>query len=86
MRRSAGPERRREVERGLERLARAVDEIAERMEVESGTRDPATPDAGFDARLEALEVQNRRLRDTLARAKGKAERLRTRLALVEDEI
>ncbi|WP_419935669.1 hypothetical protein [Candidatus Palauibacter sp.] len=84
---SAGPERRREVERVLERLSRAVDAVGEQVEgMPRGAAGNAEPDGGFEERLGALEDENRQLRETLVRAKRKAERLRTRLALVEDEV
>ncbi|WP_419165795.1 hypothetical protein [Candidatus Palauibacter sp.] len=84
---SAGPERRREVERVLERLSRAVDAVGEHVEgLLRGAPRSAEPDGGFEERLGALEDENRQLHETLVRAKRKAERLRTRLALVEDEV
>ncbi|WP_419948780.1 hypothetical protein [Candidatus Palauibacter sp.] len=83
---SAGLERRREVERLLERLSHAVDAVGEQLD---GVGPPATSaesEAGLEARVTELEAENEQLRQTLVRAKRKAERLRTRLALVEDEV
>lgn len=62
MPKSAARDRRREVERLIARLSRAVDTLG------------------------AFEAENRRLSETLARAKRKAVRLQSRLALVEDEV
>ncbi|WP_420634831.1 hypothetical protein [Candidatus Palauibacter sp.] len=40
----------------------------------------------LDERLRAVAAENRGLRETLTRARSKAERLRNRLAHVEDEV
>lgn len=83
---SAGPERRREVERLLERLSHAVDAVGEHIDGVGRRAASAEPEAGLEVRLTELEAENEQLRETLVRAKRKAERLRTRLALVEDEV
>ena len=99
---SEGPERRRDVERALDRLAAAVDrvtvevegsrqraagaeeEYAQLREVVSGTGGEAPLD--LEARLGPLAEENRVLRETLLRARERAERLRSRLSVVEDEV
>ena len=83
---SAGPERRREVEGLLERLSHAVDAVRAHVDGVGQRTTNAGSGAGLEARLAELEAENELLRETLVRAKRKAERLRTRLALVEDEV
>lgn len=83
---SAGLERRREVERLFDRLSHAVDAVSEHIDGVERRAASAGPEAGLEARLTELEAENEQLRETLVRAKRKAERLRTRLALVEDEV
>ena len=88
---SAAEERRRELERRIARLSRAVHAVGEELD---RARDAAPARGGgavgapeaVEARLETLEAENRRLRETLARALEQARRLRARLALVEDEV
>lgn len=98
---SEGPERQREIERTLERLAAVVDRIA--VEVEGtrrraegaeteyaqlrevvGTGGEASED--LEERLKRVAAENRVLRETLERARERAERLRSRLSVVEDEV
>ena len=83
---SAGLERRREVERLLDRLSAAVDAVSEQFDSAGQRTAGGESEAGLEARVTELEAENERLRATLVRAKRKAERLRTRLALVEDEV
>ncbi len=96
---SQGPVREREIGRALARLSAAVDRIAaEPGSGGAGRADAAPkrarkgakapPAAGEDpeARMARLDAENRALRETLAQARAKAERLRSRLAVVEDEV
>ena len=99
---SERPDRPREVERVLERLASAVASAA--GELDEARRRAAEAEAraarleevltagggevSGDAadRFERIAAENRRLKDTLGQAREKAERLRARLAMVEDEV
>ena len=83
---SGGPDRQREVERLLDRLSRAAGRVETHREESrvAGPSGPPTPD--LEERLKAVTAENRRLREMLAEARGKAVRLRNRLAHVEDEV
>lgn len=99
---SEAPERKREIEKALDRLDRAVDravtDVGEtrararraqseyrRLREAVGTSDGA--EAGdLDERLKEVAAENRRLRETLGLAREKAERIKRRLEVVEDEV
>jgi len=91
-----------EVEQILDRLATAVEEITKEVgttrqrakEAESECSNlqkvmngsEGEPSVNLDERINRVAADNQRLRDTLGRARDKAERLRNRLAVVEDEV
>ena len=99
---SEGPKRQREIQQALDRLALAVDRIsaevgttrqrAEQAESEYGQLREVVSGSGggasgdLEERLRFVAAENQRLRETLVQAKRKAERLRSRLAVVEDEV
>ncbi len=99
---SESPKRYEEVEQILDRLATAVEEITKEVrttrqrakEAESERSNlqkvmngsEGKPSVNLDERINRVAADNQRLRDTLARARDKAERLRNRLAVVEDEV
>lgn len=99
---SASPERRKAVKTALDRLSAAVDTIAadvqssrqraEQAESEYGQLREVVSGSGgaaggdLEERLRAVAAENQRLRETLSLARVKAERLRRRLEVVEDEV
>lgn len=99
---SERPERVREVEASLDRLSDAVDRmladyVAIRSRSDELRREHASlrqavassggADSGdFEDRLGRLADENKRLRETLMEARARAERIRNRLAVVEDEV
>ncbi|MCG8468158.1 MAG: hypothetical protein MJB57_08095 [Gemmatimonadetes bacterium] len=102
MPRSEAPSRGRDVEAALDRLVGAVDRLtveygatkqrAEQAESEYGQLREVVGGSGsngsgdLEERLKRVAAENKRLRETLAQAKERAERLRARLAVVEDEV
>lgn len=99
---SESPKRHQEVEQILDRLTTAVEGITREVRTTRQRADQAESECGnmrevmmgpaggssgnLDERLDLVAAENQRLRDTLVRARDKAERLRARLALVEDEV
>ena len=99
---SADPERLKAVKTDLDRLSVAVDTVAvdvqtsrqraeqaeseygQLREVVSGSGGAAAGD--LEQRLQVIAGENQRLRETLSLAREKAERLRRRLEVVEDEV
>jgi|TARA_B100001750_G_C15365522_1_gene524535 predicted nuclease with TOPRIM domain len=99
---SESPKHYQEVEQLLDRLALAVEDITREVgtarqradqsesecnnlrKVMSGSEGRSS--VNLDERIDRIAADNQRLRDTLARAHDKAKRLRTRLAVVEDEV
>lgn len=80
------------VTRLVERYAGLRDRVAEaersreRLEetlAETGGEDGASP---ASERLESLGRENRRLRETIEEARARAERIRSRLIMMEDEV
>lgn len=99
---SAGPDAQRDVEHALDRLAALVDRVAsevegakrraegaesEYAELRAAVGSNGGPDSGdLEERLKSVAAENRVLRATLVQARERAERLRSRLAVVEDEV
>lgn len=99
---SERPERVREVEASLDRLSDAVDRmLADYVAIRSRSdelrreyaslRQAVAGSGGADSgdledRLGRLADENKRLRETLMEARTRAERIRNRLAVVEDEV
>lgn len=81
---------------GVERIARAYEGTRERLaaleEERRALREAMTTSGGEKAapdveeRLARLATENRRLRETLEEARVRAERIRSRLQVVEDEV
>lgn len=102
MPKSASPDPQKAIESVLDRLASAVDSIAvevdssraraEQAESEYGQLREVVSGSGgvvsgdLEERLKVIAAENQRLRETLELAREKAEKLRSRLAVVEDEV
>ena len=99
---SEAPERQREIERAFDRLSAAVDRAAaeveasrerarsaraeyERLRTAVGA-DGDAPSGDMEERLARLTAENRALREVLSKARERAERLKSRLWVVEDEV
>ena len=74
----------REVGTTRQRAEEAESECGHLREVMSGSGGGSP--GNLDERLDLIVVENQRLRNTLMLARDKAERLRSRLAVVEDEV
>jgi len=98
---SERPEQVAEIESSLERLSAAVDRIladyvairsrSDELRREYSTLREAVAGTGgadsgdFEERLGRLAAENKQLKATLVEARKRAERIRSRLAVVEDE-
>jgi len=96
------PEREREISESLDRLTAAVDRILadyeairtrgrELEEEYASLREAVSGSGGADCgdleeRLGRLAAENKLLRETLLEARARANRIRSRLAVVEDEV
>ncbi len=99
---SERPDREREIESAFARLSAAVERVASehealrsgaaRLESEYSSLRQAVGTSGgagdedLEARLAHLAAENRRLREVLAEARTRAERIRSQLVVVEDEV
>ncbi len=102
MPKSEAPSRQRQVQAVLDRLSVAVDRVAveygatkqraEQAESEYGqlrevvSGSASTSSGDLEERLRQVAAENERLRDALTKARAKAETLRSRLSVVEDEV
>jgi len=99
---SERPEQVAEIESALDRLSAAVDRIladyvavrsrSEELGREYASLREAVAGSGgaqsgdFEVRLGRLAAENKHLKETLLEARARAERIRNRLAVVEDEV
>jgi len=102
MPKSEAPNRQHEVQAVLDRLSVAVERVtveygatkqrAEQAESEYGqlrevvSGSASTSSADLAERLKQVAAENERLRDALSQARVKAETIRSRLFVVEDEV
>jgi chromosome segregation ATPase len=99
---SERPERAREIDQALDRLTSAVDRVlsdyaainarSDELRLEyASLRDAVSDTGGVDAgdleqRLAQLSAENKTLREILVEARERARRIRSQLAVVEDEV
>lgn len=99
---SERPERALEIDRALDRLTSAVDRVlsdyasvlarSDELQREYASLREAVSETGgvaagdMDQRLAQLAAENKTLREILLEARERAKRIRSRLAVVEDEV